>query len=165
MRCLRVDIGARVQKQSGAAVFGRNKGRKRRALHTGQPTDQYLTADQYRTAVTGGNKGIRSFLTNQLHTDHERSILLFPHGNNRRIAGLNDLRCRYRFQPLRRIALSRKLLLQDLRFSAEQNFYLGALSQRLQATLYNFTGRVVAAHRVYCYSHHTFSPLPTYDKA
>ena len=72
MRCLRVDIGARIQKQSGAAVFGRNEGRKRRALHTGQPTDQHLTADQYRTAVTGGNKGIRSFLAYQLHADHQR---------------------------------------------------------------------------------------------
>ena len=161
----RIHIGTGIQQEGRAAVLGREQGRERRTLHPRQSSNQYLTADQNRTGIARGYKGIRSLFAYQLHADHQRRILLFAHRNNRRITGLNDLRCRYRFQTLRRIALSRKLLLQDLRFSAEQNLHLGTLLQCLQATLYNFTGRVVAAHRVYCYSHHTFSPLPTYDKA
>ena len=142
-----VHIGAAVD-QKGNSLFRRDQGRKGRPLHSFDPADDHLAADQNRSGAAGGNESVRLSVLYQIQSHNNRGILFLPDRVYRRFPRFDHLR---RFPDLDLgliICIVCKLFFDIGRSSRKDHRDILPLIDRLDRALYDLSRRIVASHGV-----------------
>ena len=127
--------------------------------------------DMFMKYAAGGEEHVPFSVLDHVEAPHDGGVLLGADRVYRRFRHLDHLRTVQNLYPVFRIRILGELRSHLLLDSSQCHFQVGAFLQRLHSSFYNFCGRIVAAHCIYCYmyefthhlSHfqHVFTSFPT----